>query len=64
MANIFLTVTDLELMAAQVVKGIFVLILCFGSIFNLLKAFKAATLRWKVLRGCMAVVFILAVLPV
>ncbi len=64
MANIFLTVTDLELTASQAVKVIFVLILTFGVVLNLFKAFKASALRWKILRISIALFFMVVALPV
>jgi hypothetical protein len=64
MTNIFLTVTDLELTASQAVKVIFVLILIFGIVFNLFKAFKADTVKWKILRVGMALFFMVVVVPV
>ena len=62
--NIFLTVTDLELTASQAVKVIFVLILSFGVVLNLFKAFKASTLQWKMLRLGIALFFMAVALPV
>ncbi len=64
MTNIFLAVTDLELQAAQAVKIILTLILCFGLTFNLYKAFRAGSARWKILRAVMALFFLLAAIPV
>ena len=64
MTNIFLTVTDLELTASQAVKVIFALILIFGVVLNLFKAFKANTVKWKILRMSIAFFFMVAAVPV
>jgi hypothetical protein len=61
MDGLFLTaVTDLELMAGQVVKGVLVLLLLFGGVFNLLKAANGQTGPGKrIVRGMMALLLIL-----
>jgi len=64
MTNIFLTVTDLELTASQTVKAILVLLLTFGVVFNLYKAFKAEEVKWKILRVGIALFFVVAAVPV
>lgn len=64
MTIIFLTVTDLELLAAQAVKIILVLILFFGVFLNLFKAYKAKKVKWKILRISIALLFLTIAIPV
>jgi hypothetical protein len=58
MINIYLAVTDLELMAAQVVKSVLILLLAFGVIFNLYKTFRPGTFQMKMVRGSIAFLFL------
>ncbi|MFZ2897621.1 MAG: hypothetical protein WA004_03310 [Saprospiraceae bacterium] len=60
---LFLTaVTDLELMAGQVVKGVLVLLLLSGAVFNLLKAASRRTgLGKRVVRSVMALLLFLPI---
>lgn len=63
MDSLLLTaVTDLELMAGQVVKGVLVLLLLFGVVFNLLKAVSGRVVPGKrVVRSIMALLLFLPV---
>ena len=64
MTTVFLTVTDLELLAAQVVKSILLALLVFGISLNLFKAWKADTGKSKVIRSGIALVFFALATPV
>ncbi len=59
-----LTVTDLELMAAQAVKFILLGLLIFGIGLNLLKAWKTSSGKKKVIRIVFAIVFFALAIPV
>lgn len=61
--HIFLSVTDLELMAGQAVKGALVLLFVFGCAFNLVKLVKSEGGRKKALRGGIALFFLLLAIP-
>ena len=64
MTTLFLTVTDLELMAAQAVKFILLGLLIFGVGLNLYKVRKAATSKRKVIRVGIAIVLSALAIPV
>lgn len=64
MINILLAVTDLELMAAQVVKSVFILLLALGVIFNLYKTFRPGTFQMKMVRGSIVFLFLFIAVPV
>ena len=61
--HIFLSVTDLELMVGQAVKGALVLLFVFGCAFNLVKLAKSEGGRKKALRGGIALFFLLLAIP-
>jgi hypothetical protein len=62
MTTIFLTVTDLELLASQAVKAILLALLLFGVGLNLLKAWKEIGTRTKIIRAVIAIaLFTLAI---
>ncbi|MBK8920889.1 MAG: hypothetical protein IPM81_05180 [Saprospirales bacterium] len=61
--QILLSVTDLELLAGQAVKGMLTLLFVFGCIFNVIKAVKAEGAQKKTLRGGIALFFLLLVVP-
>ncbi len=58
-----LTVTDLELLAAQTVKFILLALLGFGAGLNLYKAWKESGAKKKVLRSVIAIVFLILSIP-
>lgn len=60
MPELLLTVTDHELLAGQVAKSIFVLLLLFGAVYNLWRAIRFREL----LRAGLAAFFFLIALPV
>jgi len=64
MATIFLTVTDLELLASQTVKFILLALLVFGVGLNLFKAWKENERGKKVIRGAIVIAFIALSIPV
>ncbi len=64
MAAIFLTVTDLELLAAQAVKFILLVLLVFGGGLNLYKARKEKERSRKMIRSILAVVLFAVAVPV
>jgi len=64
MVDMLLAVTDQELLAGQVVKVIFALLLLFAVAYNLWRAFRAPGGFGKLLRGSLALLFLLLFLPV
>ncbi len=64
MGTIFLTVTDLELLAAQTVKLILLGLLVFGVGLNLFKVWKANLRKKKIIRGSIAIVLFTLAIPV
>ncbi len=62
--HLFLSVTDLELLAGQAVKGLLALLFVFGVFFNLVKLLKEpGNGKRKVLRGSLVLCFFLLVIP-
>ncbi|MEK7254428.1 MAG: hypothetical protein AAB316_06775 [Bacteroidota bacterium] len=61
--HLLLSVTDLELMAGQAVKGLLALLFAFGCIFNAVKAVKTEDAKKKALRGGIVLFFLLLVIP-
>ncbi len=57
MTAILLSVTDLELLAAQAVKYILLALLFFGGGLNSFKMWKAGNNRGSVIRGSLAILF-------
>ncbi len=59
MTNLFLSVTDLELIAGQAVKGVLVLVFSFVFLFNVMKMLRTGEIKGKALRESMALIFLL-----
>lgn len=64
MFSLLLSVSDYELLTAQAVKIIFVILLFFGIGYNLLRAYRSGTWPERLLRMGFAVCFLAIVLPV
>jgi hypothetical protein len=63
-SDILPAATDHELLAGQVVKIIFLFLLLFGVVYNVLRAFRAATWRGRLSRVAFALFLLAIALPV